>query len=267
LGLNPLALQMLANSTVFNPHITQAQNISKQQLLAMLYAQYKSYDLLQDAYLDPSFKEEKLLTQVELLHSIKQSMEAIGIQDSVIQERMNQYQNFKKGDLELIEQELQELGAQYKDLNMSEDEKRIALLSRNELLKEANKYLSKFKISDEEKRDSIEELKKENVNFIRSYLIDLIDSFKKNETKPPLFSTKESMLLKSPKIISDIVYPHAMNYIKSDWQHNQKSKAYQYWKEQAFNKKIGEKQENLIEEHTQKSYEKASLFKSLFHYH
>lgn len=260
-GLNSLPLQIISKSTLLNPYISQHQNFSKQQVLAMIYAQYKSYDLLQDAYINPDFKETNLLTKAEMLDSIKESMSRLGILPSLIEEQMNKYQNLKKSELEIIQETLEELSKNHHNLDMSDDETRIAALTKNDLLQEIKKYLPNLKMSKKEKQDILIKLKNENVDLVRTFLLDLIDE--NNKKLPDILSAKESLLMKAPKMISAAISDHAIANIKHDWQNTQKSKFYQYLREKALKQDLGHKQETYIEHTAQQAYEKGSFLRSV----
>ncbi len=253
-ALSPLVLQTIASSNLLNPYITQKQNVSKRQMLAMIYAQYKSYDAVQDAYLDPHFKETELLTKSEILNSIKENMMKIRCEQEFILQQMNKYKKVDKNELLIIEQEFKYFGENYKDLDMSKDEKKIAGYTKEDLLKEIEKYLPKFSIQQKEKEELLNDLDEENKDFAKVVLLDLIkankDKASLDETDlqiPHLLTTKEKIIIKSPKIVSDTIADHLIGKLQQEWQQQGKSKMYQYWRTKSLRNKLAEKEDGIVE--------------------
>jgi hypothetical protein len=253
-GLSPFALQAVAGSSLLNSYITKKQNISKRQMLAMIYAQYKSYDALQDIYLDPHFKEAELLTKSEILSSIQENMEKVGCKQEFILQQMNKYKKLEKDELLIIEQEFKYFGQNYQALDMSEDDKKIAGYTKEDLLREIETYLPKFSIQEEEKEELLDELHKEDKEFARVVLLDLMKattdqaSLKETDLQMPrLSTTKEKFIIRSPKIVSDAIADRVIGSLQHDWQQEGKSKMYQYWRTKAVQNKLAQKEEGIAD--------------------
>lgn len=266
-GLNPLALQMIASSNLLNPYIGQKQDISKRQMLAMIYAQYKNYDALQDMYLNPNFKEIELLSKSEILKSIQENMEKIGMSSDVIAEQMGKYKKLKKPELEAIAGEFKYFGQNYQDLAMSDEEKRIEALTKDDLVDEIKKYVSRFSIPKEQQKELLTDVQKEDINFARIVLLDLMKtaaaaSDKKDLKMPQVLSTKEKFIIKSPKIVSDAIADRVIAHLQHEWQQEGRSKMYQYWRTQALKNKLAQKEEGIVE-HVADAYNRMNLARSV----
>ncbi len=259
-GLNPLMLHMIAHSTVLNPYISQKQEFSKRQVLAMLYAQYKSYDALQDLYLNPNFQEAQLTTKEQLLHDIQLNLQDLELKPDIITQQMQKYRHLKKTELEIMQEELKELHKNYLHLPMSEDEKNIAVSTKNDLLKKISTYLSKSSLSEQEKQDFLKQVQDNDTNFARTVLLDLMQHESK---KFQHLSSKESFLIKSPKIVTDAVGNLIINRLHEDWNQAHKSPLYQYYKEKMLRKKLQQKEETALEYHAKDLYEKSNLIRSI----
>lgn len=264
LGFNSAFLSSVANFKLFNPSLTQAAGYSKQEILSMIYAQYKSCNDFKSDYIHSNFQETTLLSKAEILSKIQDDLKKIVLDQEVINTQINKYKNLSKEELEVIFTELDDASNYMKSLKMSENEKKILTLTKSDLLKEVEKYLPKNKDQKEKNIELLNQLKNENIYLVRTYLLDLMQSFdKKEERAPNILSAKETILHKSPKVVSDVLANHALDYIRHDWQTSQKSKIYQYWRERGLRQNLEQKRAGDIERHVMQTYESANLIRPI----
>lgn len=221
--------------TLIDPRLTFASGVTKRDLLDMIYAQYSTFDALKHAYVTDDYQDIHLWTKAELIEKISDCLNDLKIQSKAREElKVKCNTELSKSELEGLYVELNYVAHNEDKPSLSSFEKKVLLQTKSALLEDIQQDLRKLEIPQDKIDQTIEQLRHEDIRFIRTARIDCHEASTAKDMKVgvmPTFATKtETILKQAPKTIAQVISSPVIDKLSTDLKRAGKSDAYIHWK-------------------------------------
>lgn len=248
-GYDPGLFNAVAGFALFDPRLTLATGQTKRDLLDMVYAQYAAFDALHDVYINHEFNGSRLWTKQELLQNIVDCLTDLGFNSKISRKQEAAYRDLTKQELQDLYDELNYFTHHKDEMNLSLFEKKVLVQTKIELLQQINDDLERLHLPQDEIDATVDQLRKENITFVRAARIDAHKAVVSRPIKlgvmPKFVTPREQKIRNAPKALAHIILEKAPTVVQSEWR--DKSPSYIQWKKMALKDHVSRQQDGIFE--------------------